>query len=221
MRAIIAILKWLLPPLLLLSAVTLPLGFTLPMLAVDRLWLFVERPSLFEVIEELWVTGERGLAAIVTAFSVVLPILKLLALFYFCFGGPGGRRLLILDVIAKWSMMDVMLVAIVIFAAKTSGLATAVTLPGIWFYGTAAISAALAATIASLLAERARADARLASTGEPDPDRLGQEARPEPRGAPRPEHTRSSAREPARPALRSTTPRRILPRLPPIPTSKL
>lgn len=132
----LAALGWVLPLLLLAAAVSLPLGFTLPLIEVDRLFIFTERPSLFEMIEQLWASDERALAGVVAAFSVVLPILKLLTLFLFCFGGPGrGRRLLFLEVLAKWSMMDVMLVAIVIFTAKTSGLATAVSLPGIWFYG--------------------------------------------------------------------------------------
>ena len=42
-------------------------------------------------------------------------------------------------------MMDVLLVALVIFAAKTSGLANAFAQPGLWFYATSAIAGAIAA----------------------------------------------------------------------------
>ena len=44
--------------------------------------------------------------------------------------------------ISKWSMMDVLLVALIIFGAKTSGLASAISQPGIWCY---ALSAGLLA----------------------------------------------------------------------------
>ena len=37
-------------------------------------------------------------------------------------------------------MMDVMLVALVIVAAKTSGVADAFTQPGLWFYAGSALS---------------------------------------------------------------------------------
>ena len=40
-------------------------------------------------------------------------------------------------------MMDVMLVALVIVAAKTSGMASAFTQPGLWFYAASAIMAGL------------------------------------------------------------------------------
>lgn len=45
--------------------------------------------------------------------------------------------------LSKWSMMDVLLVAIVIFAAKTSGLAEAFTQPGLWFYAASSMLAGL------------------------------------------------------------------------------
>jgi paraquat-inducible protein A len=49
----------------------------------------------------------------------------------------------LLPVLGKWSMMDVMLVAIVIVAAKTSGMASAFTQPGLWFYAASAIMTGL------------------------------------------------------------------------------
>ena len=45
-------------------------------------------------------------------------------------------------------MLDVVLVALVIFAAKTSGLATASTQPGLWFFAASVILTAAASTLA-------------------------------------------------------------------------
>jgi paraquat-inducible protein A len=47
-------------------------------------------------------------------------------------------------VLSKWSMMDVLLVALVVFAAKTSGLAAAVSQPGVWFYALSTLLVAAA-----------------------------------------------------------------------------
>jgi paraquat-inducible protein A len=44
-------------------------------------------------------------------------------------------------------MMDVLVVALAVFAAKTTGLASAAAQPGIWFYGAAALLSAVIAVI--------------------------------------------------------------------------
>jgi paraquat-inducible protein A len=44
---------------------------------------------------------------------------------------------------SKWSMMDVLLVALVIVAAKTSGIASAFTQPGLWFYAGSTVAVTL------------------------------------------------------------------------------
>ncbi len=88
-----------------------------------------------------------ALAAVVALFSLVFPLLKLFTLFEAAFG--SGRFPAWAGVLSKWSMMDVLVVAILVFGAKTSGLATAASQPGIWFYGFSAAGAALAAAIVS------------------------------------------------------------------------
>jgi paraquat-inducible protein A len=55
--------------------------------------------------------------------------------------------------LTKWSMMDVMLVAIVIAAAKTSGLANAFTEAGLWCYAGAAL---MTTAIQWMVAKRAK-----------------------------------------------------------------
>ena len=50
----------------------------------------------------------------------------------------------LLAIVSKWSMMDVLIVAIVIVAAKTSGFADAFTQPGLWYYVISVAAAAIA-----------------------------------------------------------------------------
>ena len=49
---------------------------------------------------------------------------------------------------SNWSMLDVVLVALVIFAAKTSGVATAITKPGLWFFAASAVLTVAASWLA-------------------------------------------------------------------------
>ena len=130
------------PLLLLVSAISFGLGISLPLMKLEKLWLFSETPSLLSIISDLWMDNEILLAVVVLAFSVLFPVAKLATVFQAVFkGGPAAGWA---TALAKWSMMDVLLVAIVIFAAKTSGLANAFTQPGLWFFALSAVTVTVA-----------------------------------------------------------------------------
>jgi len=139
--------------LLLLAAISFGLGISLPLLRVEKLYFFEETPSLLGLVAGLWNAGDLIIAALVIAFSILFPIIKLAVVFLGAFApqpnGSGTDSQIInswwMPVLAKWSMMDVLLVALVIFAAKTSGFATAFAQPGLWFYAISAVAGALAA----------------------------------------------------------------------------
>jgi paraquat-inducible protein A len=138
--------------LLALAALCLALGISLPIMRLEQLYFFTTEPSLLQVIGELWADGNGALAVLVLAFSVVFPAGKLIVLgMEFARRGARPRWLRrAMPHLSKWSMMDVMLVAIVIFAAKTSGLAQAVTLPGFWFYAASAATAVIFPSVVKL-----------------------------------------------------------------------
>lgn len=130
------------PYLLLAAAIFFGLGISLPLVQFKKLYFFNETPSLLGIVSGLWRDGSAGLAIIVALFSLVFPVVKMAV----AFDAAVGRTTLPkwASLLSKWSMMDVLLVAIVIFAAKTSGLATAVSQPGIWLYGLSTIALAAA-----------------------------------------------------------------------------
>ena len=130
------------PYLLLVAAVSFGLGISLPLMQFEKLWFFTETPSLLTIVADLWAQNEILLTLVVAGFSVVFPVVKMGTSFQAVFSGtkPGGWA----AALAKWSMMDVLLVAIVVFAAKTSGLATAVSQPGLWFFALSAVTIAIA-----------------------------------------------------------------------------
>lgn len=139
--------SFLLPFLLVISSFSFALGLVLPLVSLDKLLFFTETPSLISILHGLWLEGEPVLAAVVAGFSVVFPATKIVLLHFAALRGSKSRSLSFLSLASKWSMMDVLLVALVIFSAKTSGLATASALPGLWFYAIATLSSALAAVL--------------------------------------------------------------------------
>lgn len=130
------------PLLLLISAVSFGLGITLPLVQFKKLYFFSDTPSLLGIVAGLWNEGSGGLAIIVVLFSLLFPMVKLWMAFQSAI--CGNRLPDWAGILSKWSMMDVLLVAIAIFAAKSSGLASAITQPGLWFYGLSAIALAVA-----------------------------------------------------------------------------
>ncbi|POF28467.1 paraquat-inducible protein A [Roseibium marinum] len=133
--------------LLPVSTFSFALGLTQPLMRFERLYFLEDRPSLVEMILSLWREDETLLAAIVALFSVGFPAAKIILTHVAVITGGKSRSLVLLSMVSKWSMLDVMLVALVLFAAKTSGLAAAAILPGLWFYAAATLSTAVAASL--------------------------------------------------------------------------
>lgn len=84
----------LLPILALAALVLLALGIALPLLHIDRLWLFTDSVSLWQAIVTLYAEDETFLAVILTVFSIVFPVLKLLGVLWTWAAtiSPDGRR---------------------------------------------------------------------------------------------------------------------------------
>lgn len=120
--------------LIFVATLCFAIGATQPLLAVERFWLLSETPSLIDIVAGLWLGGEYLLAMLIAAFSLVLPTVKLALLALTAAGPERDEPPAWLRALANWSMLDVVLVALAIFAAKTSGLARALTLPGLWFF---------------------------------------------------------------------------------------
>ena len=135
---------WIVPLFLVASAFSLALGLVLPLVRFEKLYFFSETPSLIGIVTSLWSQGSPALAVVIALLSIVFPIAKLIGIAIEATApSAGGRQdravARLLPILGKWSMMDVMLVALVIVAAKTSGMATAFTQPGLWFYAASAV----------------------------------------------------------------------------------
>jgi paraquat-inducible protein A len=136
----------LLPILLLGASFSFALGIALPLMQVDRLYFFTTTPSLVEITASLWSNGDIAIAIITALFSLIFPLAKLTVLHLAAY--PAATAAIAIPhwfkAIARWSMLDVLVVALVIFAAKTSGLASAAAKPGLWFFALSVVLTALA-----------------------------------------------------------------------------
>lgn len=132
-------------PLLSLAALALlAAGVILPLLRIDRLWLFSDTVSLWQAITALFDAGETFLAVVLTLFSIVFPAAKLglLAVTWTLLPVDGRAfRLALgaLDTLGKWSMMDVLVTALLILSLKAQGLANAASAPGVYCFAAAVV----------------------------------------------------------------------------------
>lgn len=147
--------RYVLPVLFVLAPLLFALGLTLPLMTFEKLFFFKEDPSLLGIVASLW-ESNVALSLLVALFSIVFPLVKMVAVAAEALTPPGEEGVWfakLVPFLTKWSMMDVMLVAIVITAAKTSGLAEAFTEAGLWCYAGAALTTTV---IQWLVAQRSK-----------------------------------------------------------------
>jgi len=134
---------------LILAAVCLPLGLTLPVLETTRLWVFKDSYSLIDTVRALYEGGEIALALLIAVFSLVTPIVKLgVATLLHLRAAPDQSALAHraadwAERLGKWSLTDVLVIAILIVVWSGTGLQFAVQ-PGLWFFTASAVLMMLA-----------------------------------------------------------------------------
>ena len=138
-----------LPLLLLGASFSFAVGITQPLMEVEKFYFFTTTPNLIEITTGLWTHGDVAIAIVTALFSLVFPLAKLAVLHVAAFPATSNAVNLPswFKSIARWSMLDVLVVALVIFAVKTSGLASAAAKPGLWFFALSVVLTALASSV--------------------------------------------------------------------------
>ena len=125
--------------LILLSSVCLAAGLLSPMLETRRLIFFTDAHSLIDVTRALLETGQYLLGIVILVFSILFPVGKALYLAAVNVGWAQGRTALTwVDRLGKWSMIDVFIAAIIVFALSGDRAIQIFEQPGLYFF-TAAI----------------------------------------------------------------------------------
>lgn len=104
----------------------------------------IDDNTILSGVVELWVKGSPGLAIIVFSASIVVPMLKFLALGTLLIGAQlrsdwaqleRAKLYRLVELIGYWSMLDVFVVALLTALVRFNILSSVEPLPGVIFFG--------------------------------------------------------------------------------------
>ena len=112
--------------LIILELAFLLLGISLPLMIVQEFWFFRDEVSLLNIVTGLLANGEYLLSIIITAFSIIIPLIKIVGrLFNFWYLNKFP--------LYKFSMLDIFLMSFIIFASEFSLIFSAKIEIGFYF----------------------------------------------------------------------------------------
>ena len=133
---------------LFLALVLLAAGLFLPIVETQRLVFFTNEFSIVDAIHSLILEGEFAIAAVIVGFSIIFPLAKIMVSFILWSRHDyKDHRVLAglkwVEVLSKWSFADVLVVAVAVVVAKSTGLASAQILFGLYVYAASAVVSSL------------------------------------------------------------------------------
>ncbi len=136
--------NFLLALFILTAAICFALGVILPSIRFTTIYVWTNEHSVATIIYALYRTNEYFLAAVIVIFSVVFPFLKLLYLLTLCLSPNVSsdfreKSFSTMEWLGRYSMTDVMVLALMIFYMNSSGYTEARVLPGVYFFAAAAL----------------------------------------------------------------------------------
>ena len=114
--------------LLLVALATLIIGVSAPLLTLEKMYFFENTVSLFSTVTELFSQKEWFLFIVIALFSLCVPIIKIASLVLilnleYAKNSFLDKMLHIIELIGKWSMLDVFVVALLLVSVKLGVLA--------------------------------------------------------------------------------------------------
>ena len=114
-------------------------GVTVPTMTIETLPLFEEDVSVLSGLAVLWDDGQYVLFAVLLVFSLLFPAGKLALALWAWFvaswrPSPPVRLMHLLDGLAKWSMLDVFVIAVVVAAVNVAIIGDVFVQPGLYCF---------------------------------------------------------------------------------------
>jgi paraquat-inducible protein A len=136
--------KWFLSVILLLVLVLFVFACYAPLFTLSKFYIFNNTVSLASALGDLWREQQYALFLLIFIFSVTFPLVKIGLLFYLQFSSrisQSRHKKLItgLDIVGKWSMLDVFIVALLLVAIKLGPLADVTVHYGVYLFASAII----------------------------------------------------------------------------------
>jgi len=148
---------WYMPALILIALGLLIAGWSLPTLELTKVIFFTSTYSIWAGIMELWKSNHHFLAGVIFFFSMIFPTAKLLGLMGIWFiplaKDKRSRYLDSLEVLGRWSMLDVFVVAVLIVLIKAGDVADANAAIGIYVFAGAIMLSMLTTNVIYKLAK--------------------------------------------------------------------
>ncbi len=134
---------------ILVASISFALGVMLPSIRFTTVYVWSNEHSIASIIWALWSTREFFLCAVIAVFSVVFPFLKLLYLLTLCLSPNISadfrqRSISTMEWLGRYSMTDVMVLALMIFYMNSSGYTEARVLPGVYCFAASALMTMIA-----------------------------------------------------------------------------
>ena len=152
------------------SAALLTVGWLVPIMTVRRLLFFEDRVSVIQALDVLWERGQFLLFFIMLIFSMLLPLAKIF-LALRLWGGADARgekfetSLKRAEILGRWSMLDVFLMALAVAAVNLSLIADVHLHWGLYALAGGVVLSLIATTRMSVIAGRTRREALAEADG--------------------------------------------------------
>jgi len=125
------------------------IGVYLPVFTLTKLLVFNNTVSILSGLWQLVAEGQYIIFILIFSFSIILPISKLiiLAVAWNSRQNHHHRKLLWLEKIGRWSMLDVFVVALLIVTVKLGVLASVIIHSGLYYFTASVIMMMIVTTI--------------------------------------------------------------------------
>lgn len=133
----------LIAPLLVTTLILLPASWFMPLFRTELLWVLGNEVTVAGAVRSLW-DVDLFLCGVVVLFGMVLPAVKLAGLLVAWTARPapqGARWIAALGKVSKFSMLDIMLIAVTIVGFKGVGLGKVSVAYGLYVYAGVVIAA--------------------------------------------------------------------------------
>jgi len=127
--------------LLLTALMCFIFGIYLPVFTLTKLLIFNNTVSILSGLWQLVAEGEYLIFVLIFSFSIILPVSKLaiLTIAWNSTRNHHHKKLLWLEKVGRWSMLDVFVVALLIVTVKLGALASVVIHAGLYYFSAAVI----------------------------------------------------------------------------------
>ncbi len=141
--------NFLLSFLIIVATVFFALGIILPVIRFTTVYVWTNEHSIATITYALYQKGEHFLCFVLFLFSILFPFLKLFYLLTLVTSpdlNPDfrARSISTMEWLGRYSMTDVMVLALMIFYVNSSGYTEATVLPGVYFFAASALMTMLA-----------------------------------------------------------------------------